>query len=374
MVTGYGAVTAHGSGVEPMWQALAEGRSPAIDWSPDDGPETFRAAPIPDDYRPHARIPRNLAHFLDRGSMVGLDAALQAVEAAGLTAGIADSRRFAVADGLAFRAPGQPTLFVPYGQLVARTLGVRGAVVGLAGAEASGLAAIAEAAAIVARGEADVVVAGAAQALQPPVLAHFEQQGLIAPEDAHPLDAHPDGCTPAEGAAYVVVEAETHARERGATVHARIAAATRTFDPLAEPLDPSDPAEAGRAMQAVLGAAGYLQNQVDHVSSCADGRANRDASDAVGLTRTFGRHVYYASVTAPAGALGETLAASGPLALVYALEAMRRQQVAPAAGFREPPERSDLSVVREARDERLDCVLVTSLGLGGSNASVLLQR
>ena len=364
-MTGYGAVTAYGSGVEPLWEALAAGRSPATDWAPDDEPVPYRAGPIPDDYRPHPQIPRNLAHFLDRGSMVGLDAALQAVEAAGLTAGIADSRRFAVADGLAFRAPGQATLFVPYGQLVARTLGVRGAVAELAGAEASGLNAIAEAAAIVARGEADVVVAGAAQALQPPVLAHFAQQGLIAPQDAHPLDAHPDGCIPAEGAAYVVVEAEGHARERGATVHARIAAATRTFDPMAE---------AGRSMQAVLGAAGYLQNQVDHVASCADGRANRDASDAVGLTRTFGRHVYYASVTAPAGTIGQTLAASGPLTLVYALEAMRRQQVAPTAGFREPPERSDLSVVRESRDERLDCVLVTSLGMGGSNASVLLQR
>ncbi len=357
-----------------MWDALAEARSPAADWSIENAPETFRAGPIPEDYRPHERIPRNLAHFLDRGSMIGLDAALQAVEAAALTAGIADSRRFAVADGLAYRAPGQPTLFVPYGQLVARTLGVRGAVVGIAGAEASGLAAIAEAAAIVSRGEADVVVAGAAQALQPPLLAHLAEQRLIAPDEAHPLDARPAGCIPAEGAAYIVVEAEAHARERGATVHARIAAATRTFDPLAEPLDPSDPAEAGRAMQAVLGAAGYLQNQVDHVALCADGRANRDAAEAVGLTRTFGRHVYYASVTAPAGALGQTLAASGPLAVVYALEAMRRQRVAPAAGFREPPERSDLSVVREARDERLDCVLVTSLGLGGSNASALLQR
>ncbi len=373
-MTGYGAVCAHGDGVEALWEALAAGRSPATDWSPDDGPATYRAGPIPDDYRPHSRIPRNLAHFLDRGSMIGLGAALQAVEAAGLTAGIADSRRFAVADGLAFRAPGQPTLFVPYGQLVARTLGVRGAVVGLAGAEASGLAAIAEAAALVARGEADVVVAGAAQALQPAVLEHFTAQRAIAPGDAHPLDAHPDGCIPAEGAAYVVIESEAHARERGATVHARIAAATRTFDPLAEPLDPSDPAESGRSMQAVLGAAGYLQNQVDHVVSCADGRANRDASDAVGLARTFGRHVYYASVTAPAGTLGQTLAASGPLAVVYALEAMRRQQVAPTAGYREPPERSDLAVVRETRDERLDCLLVTCLGLGGSNASVLLQR
>ncbi|GEM_PF-2249291 len=373
-MTGYGAVTAYGTGVEKLWKALVEGQSPATNWSPEDSPDTFRAGPIGDNYRPHPRIPRNLAHFLDRGSMIGLDAALQAVEAAGLTAGIADSRRFAVTDGLAFRAPGQATLFVPYGQLVARALGVRGKVMSLTGAESSGLSAIAEAAGIVAQGEADVVVAGAAQALQPAVLAHLAQQDMIAPEEAHPLDAHPNGCIPAEGAAYIVVESENHARERGATVHARIAGATRTFDPLAEPLDPSDATEAGRSMQAALGAAGYLQNQVDHVASCADGRAYRDASDAVGLTRTFGRHVYYASVTAPAGALGQTLAASGPLAMTYALEAMRLQQVAPTAGFQESPERSDLSIVRKTREERLDCILVTSLGLGGSNASVLLQR
>ena len=373
-MTGYGAVTAYGSGIEPMWAALAEGRSPARDWSPSDDATSFRAGPIPDDYRPHPEIPRNLTHFLDRGSMIGLDAALQAVEAAGLSAGVADSRRFGVVDGLAFRAPGQATLFVPYGQLVARTLGVRGAVLGLAGAEASGLAAVAEAAASVRRGEADVVVAGAAQALQPPVLEHLAEQGLIAPETGHPLDRVPDGCVPAEGAAYVVVEGAEHARARGARAIARIAGATVTFDPLAEPLEPSDPSEAGRAIQAALGGAGYLQNQVDHVASCADGRAGRDASEAVGLTRTFGRHVYYASVSAPAGALGQTLAASGPLSLVYALEGIRRQQVAPTAGFREPPERSDLSVVREPRDERLDCVLVTGLGLGGTNVSVLLQR
>ena len=107
----------------------------------------------------------------------------------------------------------------------------------------------------------------------------------------------------------------------------------------------------------------------------ADGRSLRDsAAEAAGLARTFGRHVYYASVSAPAGALGQTLAASGPLALVCALESMRRREVAPVAGFREPPERSELGVVRETRAERLDCVLVTALGMGGTNASVLLQR
>ena len=329
---------------------------------------------MPEDYRPHPGIPRNLTHFLDRASLIALDAALQAVDLAGLGAGAGDARRFAVADGLAFRAPGQATLFVPYGQLVARTLGVRGPVLSIAGAEASGLAAIAAAARLVASGAADVAVAGAAQGLQRPLLAHLRDQSAIAPEAGHPFDRAPDGCVPAEGAAYVVVEAAGHADERGAEPIAAIAGTGEIFDPGAEPLEPSGAPEAGRAIQAALGNAGYLQNQVDHVASCADGRPARDAAEGSGLMRTFGRHAYYASVTAPAGAIGQALAASGPLALVYALEAMRRGEVAPIAGLREPPEGAELSFLREAKAERLDCVLVTSLGLGGTNVSLLLQR
>ena len=158
----------------------------------------------------------------------------------------------------------------------------------------------------------------------------FAQQGLIASGDAHPLDAHPDGCVPAEGRRLRRRrggDARPRARRDRARPHRRRHPAPSTRSP-----SPSTPATRRRPVarcRRCWARPGYLQNQVDHVASCADGRANRDASDAVGLTRTFGRHVYYASVTAPAGALGQTLAAGGPLALAYALEAMRRQQVAP---------------------------------------------
>ncbi len=257
---------------------------------------------------------------------------------------------------------------------MARVLGVRGPAVTVTGAEAGGMAAIAAAARLIARNDADVVVAGAGQALQPGLLEHLRAQGFSTRNPARPFDTSHEGLVPAEGSAWVVIEAASHASERGATPFARIAGIGELFDSAVEPLAPTDAAEAGRAMQAALADAGYLQNQVDFVVSCADGRPAIDFAEGYGLARTFGRHTYYAGVSTVAASLGFTLAASGPLSLVLALEALRRQEVFPIAGFETPEQDLDLAYVRTTRPEKLDCVLVTSLGLGGTLVSVLLQR
>ncbi|MBI5948272.1 MAG: hypothetical protein HY875_09050 [Chloroflexi bacterium] len=369
-----GIVTRCGSGMAKAWDALAAGDPAGAQWSPDEDAATVFAAAIPDSYRAHPEIPRNLGHFLDRGSLIALDAALQAVESAGLGGGSGDARRFAVADGLPYRAPGQATQFVGFGQLVGRTLGVRGPVAAVAGAEASGMAAIVAAARMVAGNEADAVIAGGAQAIQRPLLEHLRAQGFAGRQPARPFDRSHNGFVAGEGAAYVVVEDEDHARQRGAPALAKIAGFGQIFDPSAEPLETSGAPEAGRAMQAALADAGYMQNQVDFLVSCADGRPAVDFADGYGMKRTFGRHAYYAAVSSVAGALGHTLAASGPLSVALALEAMRRQQVFPCAGFETREEDLELAYVTAARDEKLDCVLVTSLGLGGTNVSLLLHR
>lgn len=374
VVTGYGAVTTAGSGIGPGWAALTSARPAGGPFQPIEGADTYFAAGLPTDYRPHFGIPRNLVHFLDGGSLTAIDAALQALESAGLGAGAGDARRFAVADGLPYRGPGQTAIFVPYGHAVARVLGVRGPVVVHGGAEASGMTAIAAAARLVATGAADVVLAGAAQALQVPLLEHLRGQGFAAKTAARPFDVAHAGFVPAEAAAYAVIEAQGHARDRGASVLAHIAGIGEIFDSTAEPLVTSDAAEAGRSSQAALGDAGYLQNQVDLLVSCADGRPTLDYAEGMGAKRTFGRHAFYAGVTTVAASLGHALAASGPLAFVYALEAMRQQQVFPIGGLETPEQDLDLAFVRVARPEKLDCILVTSLGSGGTNVAVLLQR
>lgn len=367
-------VSTHGSGNGAAWDALRQGLTAGRDWTPDGSETSFFAAPIPEDYGTHPDIPANLSHFLDRGSAMALDAALQAIASAGLGAGAGDSRRFAVADGLAYRAPGQPTLFVPYGHAIARALGVRGPVLSFGGAEASGMEAIIGAIRLIARGEADIVIAGAAQALQPAILTHLAEQGASAMGPATPFDQRHAGLVPAEGAAYLVIESEQHARERGATPLATLAGAAELFDSATEPLAMPDAGEAGRAIQLVLGSAGFLQNQVDLVVSCADGRPGVDFADGFGILRTFGRHAYYADVTTVSASLGHALAASGPLSVALALEAIGRQQVFPIAGLETPETGLDLAYVRHSKDEHLDCVLVTSMGVGGTVGGVVLHH
>lgn len=368
VVTGQGVTAAAARGGS-AWETLGEGQSLSGTFAPDDAGEPLRGVGFGEEFRPHPGIPRNVVHFLDRGSLLALDAALRALESAGLGAGAGDARRFGVADGLPYRAPGQGAMFVPYGHLVARVLGVRGPVVTVGGAEASGMAAVVAAARMVARGEADVVIAGAAQALQRPLLEHLQAASA---EEARPFDREHAGMVPAEGAAYLVLEGEEHARARGARILAQVAGVAEIFDPTAEPTATADGHEAGRLVQAVLGSAGFLQNQVDVWFSCADGRPQVDVAEGIGAAQTFGRHAYYMDVTAPAGALGQLLAASGPAAVAAALEAMAAGEVPPVAGLTTPIEGVELAFVRERKRAKLDCVLVTSLGTGGLGAAVLL--
>ncbi len=368
VVTGLG-VTAAAAGGGSAWEALLAGRPAAGRCAPGDEGEPLPGIGFDEGFRPHPGIPRNVVHFLDRGSLLALDAALRALESAGLGAGAGDARRFGIADGLPYRAPGQGAMFAPYGHLVARVLGVRGPVVTVGGAEASGMAALAAAVRLVARGEADVVIAGAAQALQRPLLEHLRAASA---EEARPFDRDHAGMVAAEGAAFLVVEAEAHARARGARILAQVAGTAEVFDPAAEPTALADGHEAGRLMQAVLASAGFLQNQVDAWFSCADGRPGLDVAEGLGAAQTFGRHAYYMDVTAPAGALGQMLAASGPAAVAAAIEAMAAGEVPPVAGLRTPIEGMELSFVRERKRAKLDCVLVTSLGTGGLGAGVLL--
>lgn len=372
LITGYGAVGSWGSGIEELWRVLAAARPAGRRWVPDDGDAEAFAAPLPDSYRPHPDIPRSLAAHLDRGSAIALDAALQALAMAGLGPGAGDARRFALVDALPLRAPGQPGIYVPYGHTIARALGIRGPVLTVGGGEAAGGVAVATAIRLVREGVADVVLVGGAQALQAPLLAHLRDLGA-AGEPARPFDREHRGFVPAEGGAYLVLEEAAHASSRGVPGIATAAAAV-TFDPTAEPLAFSDPTETGRAIQAVLAAAGVLQDQVDLVVSGADGRVARDFTEGYAIRRVFGRHAHYATLTAPAGTLGNALGASAVLHAVAALECVRRQEVPPIAAFERGEADFDLAYATALRSERLDTVLVTAFALGGTNAALLFDR
>jgi hypothetical protein len=120
LITGYGAVTHRGSGVAAAWDALAAALPAGRQWTPEGGDTPFFAAPIPDDYRAHPGIPRNLAHFLDRGSLVALDAALRRSNQPARR-GLRATRGASASPTACSYRPRAATIFVPYGHLVGRT-------------------------------------------------------------------------------------------------------------------------------------------------------------------------------------------------------------------------------------------------------------
>ena len=374
VITGCGLVTAAGSGLQRAWTALKSGQSLERTLAGTEESPSFRGALLPDDYKPNQEIPKNIVHFLDRPSMMALDATFQALKESNLSSGVGDARRFGICDGLAYRAPGQPVLFSPYGQLIGNVLGVRGPVASNTGNEASGLAAFSAAARFLQTDSVDVVIVTATQTLQPAIVAHLAEQNALASTSSVPFEKNSTGCIPGEAAVSIILEKEDFAEARGAIVKAKVAGLGEVFDPTVEPLQIPSSNEAGHSIQEALGNAGYIQNQVDHIVASADGRSDRDFAEADGLMRTFGRHAYYATVTAVAGALGQTFAASGLLGVAIALEEMRLGEVLPIAGLKTPIEGADLAFVREHRPENLDCVLVSSLGLGGTAVACVLQR
>ena len=373
VISGCGIVTAAGSGVQVAWDALRSAQSLGRVLDSTEESPSFQGALLPSNYRPSPEIPKNVVHFLDRPSMIALDATFQALKEANLSSGSGDARRFAICDGLAYRSPGQAALFSPYGQLIGNVLGIRGPVVSNTGNEASGLAALAAADRFLQTDSVDIVIVTATQTIQPKIITHLAEQGALASTESAPFDKNSTGCIPGEAAVSIILEREEFAVNRGAIVKARIAGLGEVFDPTVEPLQMPSSVEAGRSTQEALGNAGYLQNQIDHVVASADGRLEKDSAEADGLMRTFGRHAYYATVTAVAGVFGETFAASGLLGLGIALEEMRLGEVLPVAGLNNPIEGADLAYILEPRLENLDCVLVSSLGMGGNAVACVLQ-
>ncbi len=362
LITGAGAVTLRGSGIARAWEAVLAGEL-----------ADAHVADLPGDYAPRVGMPPE-ARSLDAGSLISLDAALQAVEAAGLGSGAGDARRFGVACGLAFRAPGQAALFVGYGQMIARVLRTRGPVLETAGAEASGATAIAAGSGLIATGEADVVIAGAGQALQEPVTDHLRAQHQVTGGYPRPFDAGSDGFLPAPGAAFVVLEAADHAAERGWAGVVELEGLGHAFAPDVEPLATPGSTEVGGAIQGALASAGIVQSQVDLLVSSADGRAEMDRAQSGGVTRTFGTHAGYVPLTSVTGSLGQTLAASAPLSIVMTVEALRQQRVFPIAGFESAGAGPALGYSLKAAPAGLERAIVTSSGLGGTVAAFALKR
>src|ERR671914_2211414 len=402
-VTGLGAVTPLGHDARSTWDGAVAGRS-GIDWirSFDASEYQVRIAAEVKGFDAEGVVGRKDARRLERNVVLAVAAAREAWADGGVD-GI-DPARAGILVGSAIggvmgvleqdeirreRGHGRvspwflPNVLVDSasGQ-IAIDLGLRGPNYAPVSACATGSHAVGEAAELIRRGDADVVLAGGTEAcMHPIILAGFcAMRGLVAEEEdparaSRPFDATRAGFVMGEGACVLVLEELEAARRRGAEVYAGGLGygASNDAHHLAQP----DPESIGVAemMRAALVRAGVEPDQVGYVNAHGTSTPLGDAAETKALKDVFGDHAYSLAVSSTKSVMGHCFGAAGAIEAMMCVLAVRDGVLPPTINYENPDPTCDLDYVpNEARRVQVDVALSNAMGLGGHNGCVLLGR
>ncbi|MBB5872849.1 minimal PKS ketosynthase (KS/KS alpha) [Allocatelliglobosispora scoriae] len=246
----------------------------------------------------------------------------------------------------------------------------------------SGLDAIGHGHQLIVDGEAEVVIAGAAEApISPISMACFDAIKATSsrnddPEHAsRPFDATRDGFVMGEGGAVLVLEEYEHARRRDADILCEVRGfANRCNGFHMTGLRP-DGIEMAEAITDALHQAELDPTEVHYVNAHGSGTKQNDRHETAAFKRSLGEHAYRVPVSSIKSMVGHSLGAIGAIELAACVLAIRHGVVPPTANFEHPDPECDLDYVpREARRQRVDAVLSVGSGFGGFQSAVVLAR
>ncbi len=264
---------------------------------------------------------------------------------------------------------------------VAIDLGVHGPVSASSLACASGNAAVLEARRLILDGEADVVIAGGADAgISAAMFAGLANMGAMSerndePERAsRPFDADRDGFVYGEGAVLLVVESAEHAAGRGAHPYGAVAGGSLTCDAFHISAPEPSGYEAARAIRIALDRAGISAHELDYICAHGTGTQANDAVETRAIRAALGDAADGVAVSSPKSMVGHLIAAAGSLSAMVCLLAMRDGIVPPTINLERPDPQCDLDYVpQEARELSVQTALVNAFGFGGQNCVVALR-
>jgi 3-oxoacyl-[acyl-carrier-protein] synthase II len=407
VVTGLGALTPLGGNVATTWQGLLGAANGTValteDWAAD--LPVRIAAPLPPD-RVTAEvlnsIPRPEARRLDRVQQLALLAAREAWADAGSPEVEPERLAVVVASGIG----GVQTLLAQYDVLKERgasrvsphlvpmlmpngaaatvelAFGARAGAHTPVSACASGAEAIAYGLDLIRAGRADVVIAGGTEAaIHPLPLAGFAAMRALSPRNdepaaaSRPFDKARDGFVLGEGAGIVVLERESSAKARGATISATLLGSGASSD--AHHIAAPEPTGAGaaRALGLALADAGIEPADVAHINAHATSTPLGDVAEARAIRTAFGGAADGVVVSATKGSTGHLLGAAGAVEAIATILALRERSAPPTRNLADPDDDADLDLARvDPRPLPAGAVGVSNaFGFGGHNISLVLR-
>ena len=405
VVTGIGAVTPLGESAAEFWEGLKAGRSgvgPMTLADPTDYP--CRIAGEVTGFDPERYVEKREARRLARFSQLAIAAAAEAMAMAGLSPANVDAERMGVYLGNG--NGGFPTIdesmrvLVERGGMrmspfffpmilpnmaaanVSRVFGARGPSSTITTACAASTQSIGDAAEVIRRGAADVMIAGGAEAgISQLGLAGFCVMRALStrnddPEGAsRPFDAGRDGFVPAEGAGILVLEALERALRRDAPILAEVAGYGASSDASHQFQPDEDGAGAARAIRWALDDAGAAPNEVDYINAHGTSTPLNDASETLAIKRAFGDAAYAIPISSTKSMIGHALGGAGGMEAVACVQTIRDGVIHPTINYEVPDPACDLDYTpNEARRADVNVALSNSFGFGGQNACLVLRR
>ncbi len=404
VVTGMGAVTPVGLGVEKTWNSLVNGVN-GIDEITFFDTSDYKAKLDGEvkNFNPRDYMEKSDVLKTDRYAQFAIASAVEAVEQSRIE-GTVDPDRFAVYFGsgiggmasftkehntLLKRGPGRVSpFFVPMmianmaSGLISIRFGAMGQAMPAVTACASGSNAIGEAMRLIRHGYADAVITGGSEAAicEVGVAGFINMQALSTATDKNaaslPFDRRRSGFIIAEGGGALVLEEYEHAKKRGAHIFAELVGYGTTSDAYHMTAPRADAEGARKAMSMALKEAGYTDADSVYINAHGTGTPLNDKAETLAIKHALGEEAARKAVISSTKSMtGHMLGAAGAVEAIAAVKALETSVIPPTINLMEPDEECDLNYVPgKAVRKDITLALSNSLGFGGHNATLAFRR
>ncbi len=403
VVTGLGAVSPIGNDVETLWENALKGTSGV-------GPVTrfdasdfgCKIAAEVKDFDISSYMPLKEARRFDRFIHFGIAAAFQAIRDSGLNTEKENLRRIGCAVGsgiggipmitdnhktLIERGPRRVSPFLIPGCIINMVSGQLAIMTGFKGpnmahvsACSTGLHSIGEAAWMIKRGDADVMIAGGSDApICPLSMAGFDSMHAMSrrndePQKAsRPFDKDRDGFVFGEGAGVLVLEECEHALARGAKIYAELVGYGLTAD--AHHITTPNTEGPSYCMQMAINQAGIKPQDIDYLNAHGTSTVLGDVNETKAIKEVFGEHAKHLVISSSKSMIGHLFGGAGGVESVLTVLALHHQVVPPTINLDNPDSECDLDYcANTAREKTIRYAMKNSFGFGGTNGSLVFKK
>ncbi|HEX5837245.1 MAG TPA: beta-ketoacyl-ACP synthase II, partial [Anaerolineales bacterium] len=405
VITGMGTVNPLGLTVEESWRNAVNGVSGV-------GPITlFDSSPLNvhfaaevKNFQPENYMDPKEARRRDRFEQTGVAAAKDALMNSGLVITEANSGRIGVlvssaiggikslqdavitnhTEGPRRVSPFLIPMLMPNGAsgMIAIDFQIKGPCFSVASACASGSDGIGTAWLMLKAGMIDAALAGASEmTICSTGVAAFDRVGAMSRRNDNysmapqPFDKNRDGLVMGEGAAVLVLETETHAKKRGATILAELAGYGATADAFHVTAPHETGAGGAAAMRMALDSAGANVDELGYINAHGTGTSLNDQSETRAIKAAFGEKAYQIPVSSTKSMTGHMMGATGALEAIFCVQAVREGLLPPTIHYETPDPECDLDYIpNQAREKNVDLAISNAFGFGGHNAVLAIRR